>query len=141
MPRVQIDLPDHFHFKTTLSIRIQEVNYGGHLGNDAVLSLVHEARMQFLDHFGFSEFDVGGVGVIMMDTAIQYKSEGFWGDEIEVDVAVAEMGNSGFELYYKLVNKTRNQDLAYVKTGMVCFDYDTRKVKRLPEAFKQKFDK
>ena len=139
MPRFQIDLPEHFPFKTTLPIRIHEVNYGKHLGNDAVLSLVHEARMQFLHHVGFSEFDVGGVGIIMIDAAMQYKAEGFWGDEIEVHVAVGDLTNTGFDLYYKLVNNTRGQDLAYVKTGMLCFDYESRKVRRLPEVFREKF--
>jgi hypothetical protein len=39
MARVKIDLPDKFIFKTEIPIRINDINYGGHLGNDAVLSI------------------------------------------------------------------------------------------------------
>ncbi|NDG84238.1 MAG: thioesterase, partial [Proteobacteria bacterium] len=61
MPRIKIDLPERFAFSTELSLRITDINYGGHLGNDAVLGLVHEARVRFLKHHGFSETEIGGV--------------------------------------------------------------------------------
>ena len=48
MARVKLQLPANFLFSTEIPIRISDINYGGHLGNDAVLSIVHEARIQFL---------------------------------------------------------------------------------------------
>ena len=65
MPRLKIDIPDNFAFETQIPIRITDLNYGGHLGNDKYLTLIHEARVQFLEHYGFSEMDVDGVGIIM----------------------------------------------------------------------------
>ena len=47
MARVKLTLPDACHFHTEVAVRIGDINYGGHLGNDAVLSLAHEARLQY----------------------------------------------------------------------------------------------
>jgi hypothetical protein len=45
----------------------EDINYGGHLGNDAVLSLVHEARVRFLKQQGYTENNIEGAGIIMAD--------------------------------------------------------------------------
>ena len=77
--RVQLQLPETFSFQTEIPVRITDINYGNHLGNDAILSMMHEARVQFLQSLGYTELDVEGAGMIMADTAIIYKGEGFYG--------------------------------------------------------------
>ena len=54
MPRIKIDLPGSFTFITEIPVRITDLNYGGHVGNDTVLSIIHESRMQWLASIGFS---------------------------------------------------------------------------------------
>ena len=54
MERIKISLPESFKFSTIMKIRITDLNYGGHVGNDSFLSLIHEARQQFLNHFNYS---------------------------------------------------------------------------------------
>ena len=61
MPRIRLELPDRFHFRTSLTVRVTDLNYGRHLGNDAVLGLLHEARVRFLRSLGYAELDVEGV--------------------------------------------------------------------------------
>ena len=139
MARVKIDLPTKYLFSTEIKVRIGDVNYGGHVGNDAILSIVHDARLGFLNHFGYNELDVDGVSLIMADSAIIYKGESFYGDVLAIDVGVTDITKLGFDLVYKLTNKKTEQDIAHVKTGMICFDYNARKVQALPEAVKAKF--
>jgi hypothetical protein len=79
MARMKLDIPSRIQFTTELNVRISDVNYGGHLGNDAVLSLIHEARVQFLNHFGYSEKDIEETGIIMADSVVIYRSEAFTG--------------------------------------------------------------
>jgi acyl-CoA thioester hydrolase len=137
MARIRIDLPASFKFETEVPLRITDINYGGHLGNDAVLGLVHEARLQFLKHLGFSELDIGGASLIMADVGIRYLSEAFYGDTLLIHVAAGEFTSHGFELSFKLTSKTTGKDVAHAKTGLVAFDYTTRKVVALPEAFRE----
>lgn len=136
MARIKIELPSKFPFSTELAVRITDINYGGHLGNAAVLGLVHEARVQFLQHYGFSERDIGGASLIMSDAAIVYRSEGFYGEKISISVAASEFTRTGFDLYFLLTHQATSQELARVKTGMVAFDYTARKICGVPEQFR-----
>ncbi|MGB2130469.1 MAG: acyl-CoA thioesterase [Marinobacterium sp.] len=138
MARIKLDMPDNYLFSTELPIRISDINYGGHLGNDAVLSMVHEARMRFLKHYHYTEFDVEGSSIIMADSAIVYKAEGFHGDRIQVDVTVTDFNKYGCDLYYLLSNKDTAVEIAHAKTGILFFDYNERKVQQVPEGFRNK---
>ncbi|MFL5774339.1 MAG: acyl-CoA thioesterase, partial [Flavisolibacter sp.] len=80
MPRLKIQLPDQFTFSTLIPVRITDLNYGNHVGNDSMLSILHEARMQFLAQFGYTELEIEGVGIIMSDVSIEFKTEVFYGD-------------------------------------------------------------
>ncbi len=139
MARVRIDLPSTFHFTTELVIRIGDINYGGHLGNDSVLSLVHEARVRFLKEHGYTEHNIEGVGIIMADATIVYKAEGFYGDILTVDVAIGEFQNASCEFYYRLSNRESGAELARAKTGIVFYDYEKKKTVSVPAGFRKKF--
>lgn len=117
-------------------MRIGDVNYGGHLGNDAVLSLVHEARVRFLARHGFTELDVAGPGLIMVDAAVVYRAEGVWGMTLRVEVAVADLRTRGCDLLYRLTDAATGTEIARAKTGIVFFDYAARRVVHVPEAFR-----
>jgi acyl-CoA thioesterase FadM len=135
MARVKIELPKEFIFKTEIPIRIDDINYGGHLGNDAVLSIAHEARLRFLKHYNFTELNADGAGIIMVDAAVQYKAEGFYGDIILVEIAVADITGVGCDFVYRCTNKNTGTVIAIVKTGIVFYDYDKKKVVSMPEKF------
>ena len=133
MARVQIEAPPTWLFHATLTVRVGDINYGGHLGNDRVLGLAHEARVRWLASHKFSEGDVGGVGLIMADAALVFRQEAFLGDVLEVALGAAEVRRSSFDLVYLMTRPADGAEIALVKTGMVCFDYTARKVVRLPQ--------
>jgi YbgC/YbaW family acyl-CoA thioester hydrolase len=140
MPRLKIELPTLFSFSTKIPLRITDLNYGGHVGNDTVLTLIHEARMQFLKNAGYSELDFAGVGMIMSDVMIEFKNELFYGDVLIASVTAGEFSKVGFDLFYKL-EKAQNDTtilVATAKTGMVCYDYQKKKVVSVPEEAKTK---
>ena len=133
MARIKLALPSSFSFSTLIPIRITDLNYGNHLGNDAVLSLIHEARMQYLVSKGYTELELGGVGLIMSDAAIEFKAEAFYGDVLKAYVAATDFSKVGFDLYYKLVKGEEETIVAIAKTGMICFDYQKRRVTAVPQ--------
>lgn len=135
MSRIKIELPPQLPFSTRMAVRIGDINYGNHLANDAVLRLCHEARLRFLAHLGVRETDVGGCGLIMADAAVQFQGQAFYGDELRIDIGAADVGRSGFALYYRLSRTADGAAIAVVKTGMVCFDYAAQKVAAVPAAF------
>ena len=140
MARIKIELPEKFIFKTEIPIRVTDINYGGHLGNDSLLSIIHEARLRFLNSLGYSESNVEGVGIIMIDAGIQYRSEGFYGDELLVEIAVNDFTGLGCDFVYRISNKKTTKEIAIAKTGVVFFNYEKRKAVSVPFGFKDKIE-
>ncbi len=132
MPHLRLHDLATYPFSLRLTVRTTDLNYGGHLGNDRILTLVHEARVAFLAHHGWTELDCAGVSLIMGDAAIVFKEEAFAGDELAVDCAAGEPGRCGFRLFHRLRRTGDGKTIALVETGMVCFDYRERRIMPLP---------
>lgn len=139
MPRVKITIPDVFTFKTNIPIRITDINYGGHVGNHTVLSILHEARIQYLKNYGYTELDLNGISLIMRDVCIDFKKELFYGDNVIVSISANEFSRVAFEMYYKLETESQNKItiVATARTGMVGYDYANSKITAIPELVKQ----
>lgn len=135
MGRLKIQLPDQFDFSTEIPLRITDLNYGGHLGNDVALALLHEARVRFLRYHGFTEHDIGGAGILMADAALVYKSEGFYGDTLQVEVGTMDFTRVGCDVVYRVSRKKDGREIVHAKTGIVGYDYERKRVVRLPGVF------
>jgi acyl-CoA thioester hydrolase len=137
MPRVKLELPTKTVFTTEIPVRVTDVNYGGHLGNDSLLSILHEARVQFLKKFGFTELNIGGVGIIMSDAVLVYKAEVFYGDVLRIEIGVDDIQAVGADITYRVM--VSEKEAARAKTGIVFFDYSNRKIVQTPQVFKDLF--
>ena len=138
MPRIKLEIPENKIAVLSIAVRITDINYGNHVGNDAFVSIIHEARMQWLQQHGYTELNIEGTGLILADLIVEFKSEAFYGDIIEIIISVGEISKVSFEFFYQL-SATRNEKnilLALAKTGMVCYDYENKKVISIPEELK-----
>jgi len=136
MARIKLEMPAHYFTVQKVRVRITDINYGNHVGNDAFVGILHDARMQWLSTHDFTELDVQGTGLIMGDLAVEFKNESFYGDEVEVAIGVDNIGRVNFDLYYRLTT-SRNGEvilLANAKTGLICYDYKQKKIAPVPEA-------
>ena len=131
--RIKLSFPDHSIFETQIKVQISDINYGGHMGNDRFLTLMQEARLQWLQASGFpNEKDIAPpVGLIVVDSAIQYKAEVFHGEVLTVHIAAINLTQKSFDLYYHVI-KEDDTVAAIGKTGFVCYDYQNRKVTDIP---------
>jgi acyl-CoA thioesterase FadM len=133
MSRIKIEVPEQLPFRTKISIRISDINYGGHVGNDSILSILHEARLQWLKEKGMTELNFFGAGLIMRDAAILFRSEMFHGEEVEVALGPEDVKPTGFELYYRITRLASGTVAVLAKTGMVHYDYAKKKIAVLSE--------
>ncbi len=129
-------MPEKFEFSTKIPVRITDINYGNHLGNDALLSLIHEARVQYLNKINLTEIDAGGCGIIMVDSVIIYKSQVVYGDTLTFHVSVTGITGTGCDFYYRVTNDKDTTECASAKTGIVFYDYQKKKISVVPEMFK-----
>lgn len=135
MPRIKLFPPEKFfNIPIKIPVRITDINYGDHVGNDSLVSIIHEARMQFLQQHSFTELNIEGIGLIMSELIVEFKNESFYKDVIEVKLAATEISKVSFELFYKLTCLRNKGDvlIAYAKTTLVCYDYESKKVVAIP---------
>ena len=138
MARVVIELPDSFIFFAAIPLYISHINYGGHLDNALLLTVVSEARVRFFKSLGYSELDVEGVGIVVADAAVQYKAEAFHGEVMVVEMTPADFNKYGCDLVWRMCDQASGREVARGKTGILFFDYAQRKVAPVPEKFRQK---
>lgn len=138
MARVTIELPATWTFGIDIPVRITDINYGNHLGNDAFLSILHEARMRWIHQHGWTELNIEKTGLIMIDIAVRFKAEAVFGDVLRVQLAPVEWSNLGFTLIYLATNAATGAEVARAQSGMVFFDYATRRLTSMPAVFREK---
>lgn len=134
MARMQIEITGKKLSEHFIPVRITDINYGNHTGNDKIAGLIHEARVQCLQSFGLTELKIGDAALIMVDLSIQFLKETFYGDVLKFEIFADEIDRSRFELLYLIT--VADTIVAKAKTTMVCFDYTSRKIAAMPERFK-----
>jgi acyl-CoA thioester hydrolase len=139
MARIKLTIPEKKIFATKIAVRITDINYGNHVGNDALVSIIHEARLQWLTSLNYTELSIENAALIMADLAVEYKAESFYGDILLIDISIGEITNVSFEIFYEITTVRNDKTLliAKAKTGMVCYDYEAKKVVNVPEKFLQ----
>jgi acyl-CoA thioester hydrolase len=136
MARIKIMIPEKKLTQITIPVRITDINYGNHLGNDSLVSILHEARVEWLAQLGYTELKIEDTGLIMSDLAVEYRGESFYGDKLKISLSVGEITAVSFELFYHVRNQD-DKEIAKAKTGMVCYDYAAKKVAGIPAEFLQ----
>jgi acyl-CoA thioesterase FadM len=119
MARATLDLPERWDLAVLLEVRVTDLNYGGHLGNDRMLALAQEARAKYLEHLGASELDVYGARIVVADAVVIYRAEVHAGEVLRFEVAAAPAGRVAIDLYYRVRRVRDEAAVAEIKTGVV----------------------
>ncbi|MEH0861709.1 thioesterase family protein [Halobacteriovorax sp. DPLXC-1] len=140
MARIKLSVPNREpDYRTQIELTVNFINYGNHMGNDAVATLCHEGRLRFLKSIGHTELDCFGKSLIQADAAYMYRGEAFYGDLLEVEMYVEDINEYGYDLLYKF--SCGSKTIAFAKNGIVFFDYETRKLSKAPQEFLDHFKK
>jgi acyl-CoA thioesterase FadM len=118
-----------------IEIRVGDINYGGHMGNDKALLVFHDARIAFLNALGFEEGNIGGPGIIMRDAHVTYRKEVFLNDVLLVDVGIEEVSQVAFTMVYTVRRMSDEAVVFTGSTGLVSFDYESRRPMKIPGSF------
>ena len=136
MARIKIEITGEFLYTAVLPVRITDINYGNHTGNDSIVGFLQEVRMQWLHQYGFTELDIEGTGLIMSGLEVEFKNESQYGNILEIELFADNITRKSFVLYYSISKRDLNNVavIAKARTEMVSFDYDTKKVVSMPES-------
>ncbi|MBW2477694.1 MAG: acyl-CoA thioesterase [Deltaproteobacteria bacterium] len=124
-----------YRFKIPYSVRIADINYGGHVANSSVLNFFQDARIAYLSYLGgYSELDVGnGCGLLLPEAHVRYRSQMYLHDQLEIGVRISQLKRSSFTMEYCIERDFKTA--VEGTTIMVCFDYTVGKIKSFDKAF------
>jgi acyl-CoA thioester hydrolase len=135
MSRVILREQDEYEFTYKLGAQIGHLNYAGHIGHDAIIAMVWEARVHLFRALGLTELDLGDneTGIIMTDLGINFKEEAFLFEEVTVESHVGEVGERRFRLFHR-ISKT-GRLVALLETGFSTYNYNLRRAVPVPQTF------
>lgn len=136
MTRVKVTPPDQFLFSMERRVGISDVNYAKHLDSVAMVNILHEARLQFLADLGFTESNIFGLGMVVTDLGVEYRSESFANDMLIIDVGVSGFNRYGFDIGLQVTNRALETVVCNAKMGVVFFDFDKHQIAQVPPAFR-----
>ena len=139
MPRIQYSLPEQFVFSTDMQIYTSHINWGGHLDNAQLLTLVSEARVRFFQWLGYTEGQIEHCSIVVGDMLVQYKSEAFHGETLNISMAANDFHAFGCDLVWCMHEALSGREVARGKTGIVFFDYTERRKAPVPAGFRRRF--
>ena len=139
MARIKLAPLDHYQSVYETAVEVTDLNYGNHLGNDALVGIIHRARVHFLHWLGASENNLGDgkTGILLGDLIVNYKGESFLFDKLGVESSIGKVRSKGFRMFHR-ITVAQGKLIALAETGIVAFNYHERKVARIPESFVSK---
>jgi acyl-CoA thioesterase FadM len=140
MARIQLQFPeDQFCYSTHLTVRVTDINAANHLGNDSMISMISEARARFLFENGIDDRVQDGTYIIVTDLVTTYRAEAHARDQLLFDVGVTDVNRYGGDVIFRITRPADGTLIAMAKSGFVFFDYATKKVVPMPDAFAARF--
>jgi len=120
-------------------VRVDDINYGGHMGNERALVVFQDARIAFLASMGCEERRIAeDTGIIIAEAAIRYKKQVFMGDALDTAVRASVAGHSALDLLFTVTRPSDGAEVFSGSTRILPFSYSAQKVRKIPAEFLEK---
>ena len=103
-----------------------------------MLTLVSEARVRFFQALGYREAGVESLSIVVGDIVAQYKSEGFHGEVMRVEMLPSDFNKYGFDIVYRMTEKATGREVARGKLGVVFVHPQDKTVALVPPRFMER---
>lgn len=129
---------DLFVFETRLPVMVSHLNYCNHLAHESILTLLQEARMQYLSEEGMTELSLSGsVGFLIGQANVNYRSQAFYGDELRIQIYASRFKQRSrlFSLNYQVIRTSDDTIIADAATQHAFYDYQAKRITSAPQEF------
>ena len=111
----------------------------GHLTTRHYIAIFDDASYHFFfEMFGWSGADINdGLGFADVRHEIDYAAEVGAGDLLSVSGRLVRLGTKSVTVVYDMVNLSREEQAATLKSVTVCFDTRSRKAVAWPDAWRR----
>ncbi len=108
-------------YRHRLGVRFRDCDAMGHVNHAVYFTYFEQCRLTFWRELTGTPSP--HTRVIIAHAECDYRAPAHFGDELEVRLAVGEIGRSSFTLRYEIVNAAGGQLVASGSTVMVSYDY------------------
>ena len=113
-------------FSHPIEVRFRDLDAMGHVNNAVVVSFMEQARFQWWRAF------LGGrpfkdEGFLIARTEVDYRMPILLGDDVRVELHCSRVGNSSFDLTYRITRGLGGDLFAEGKTVQVMLDFATHR--------------
>lgn len=124
-------------YEMEYKVIVSDINYGGHMGNERALIIFQQTRMEWLNNIGYDETNIEGKGLIQLESHVYYMKEVFLGEKLKCRITNIEQEKITFNINYEIINE-KNEIAIKGTTRMAVFDYEKKKLVRIPKEFSEK---
>ncbi|HEX7554894.1 MAG TPA: thioesterase family protein [Geothrix sp.] len=120
-------------FSHPIEVRFSDLDVMGHVNNAVVVSYLEQARFQWWRSFlGGRKFQEEGF--LMARVEVDYRQPILLGDEVRVELHCTRVGNTSFELSYRVTKGLGGDLFAEAKTVQVMLDFAIHRPKPIAES-------
>ena len=132
-------MPDPvFHFSTPIKIRFRDLDAFGHVNNAVYFTFMEMARVEYFKQLGLLQpGELPSPFFIIAEATCQFKAPIDMTTPLIIQVRVSRLGNSSFDMEYRLVDEVSGAVLAGGRTVQVTFDYAANRSVPLPAEWRQ----
>jgi acyl-CoA thioester hydrolase len=126
-----------FHCSTPVKIRFRDLDAFGHVNNAVYFTFMELARVEYFAQIGLLKAgEFPSPFFIIAEAACQFKAPIDMETALIVQVRVSRLGNSSFDMEYRLVDEMSGAVLATGRTVQVTFDYHANRSVPLPDEWR-----
>lgn len=122
--------PENAACRHRLGVRFRDCDAMGHVNHAVYFTYFEQCRLTCWRELTGTPSP--HTRVIIARAECDYRAPAHFGDELEVRLAVGEIGRSSFTLRYEIVNVAGDQLVANGSTVMVSYDYEAKAAVPLP---------
>lgn len=134
-------IESEFKSKVQIQLRFKDIDAMGHVNNANHLTYFELARVQYFNALLGSGIDWNRKGIILARIEIDYKRPLLLREHVEVECRVSRLGNSSFEMEYRILARGSGPEFHIAATGksvQVCFDYEQGVSISIPDQWREK---
>ena len=136
----EITLPEKMAFSTSLTIYINDLVGGLHVGNHTLISYLNEVQMRFITALGFPTLIVDDAITFNNELAVQYQREARYGDTLAVQTHIDLLEDRQYRILYHMTNQ-HGKTVLKAQMGMVFVDQKTGRRCEVPAAFREAWER
>jgi YbgC/YbaW family acyl-CoA thioester hydrolase len=124
-------MADRFPYRHRLTVRFRDCDSMGHANHAVYFTYMEESRLTFWKKLT-GQARPPETRVILAHAECDYRSPALFGEELEVRMAIGDIGTSSFVQLYEIVKTADDSRVADGRTVMVCYDYQFAKSIPIP---------